>query len=460
MSHVSPRPAVTLLMLTLDSDTFDIPNPTNSSSYPPPGPPLLDNNESGILENFFENPNNVDPTFLSVGGNYQDGTNLYNSSGSLDWMNNGMTSLSHASTPLAPTGRPLSQPNPQRPRSNNFPPRMEHHSSVPATEDVYAAARLLHNNTAGRFNDMSAQFGGYGGGMSTGGPDMSHSNGYGYPPIPSPTTAQYDFNAASAANGLYNMADMQSHYNSGDNTGDHMQGLPGRVRRMDARGAPMRFGSDDNFRNNYTGPVIDEREKEVAEGFVELYRSARNHANPAVPRSAPTAAAPQKRPRNTSEVEAVTAESEDYQSSDEDDYRVKKRRKSSKLKDEDEVDFEDTAGGGKNGKRRQSVGQSKSRSHKRSASSPAAKQKSSPSMSKPQRENLTEEQKRSNHIQSEQKRRNLIKQGFEDINKMVPELRAGGFSKSNMLVEAAKFMKFLKEGNDELKAHMRSFDNG
>lgn len=42
---------------------------------------------------------------------------------------------------------------------------------------------------------------------------------------------------------------------------------------------------------------------------------------------------------------------------------------------------------------------------------------------KPTRENLTEEQKRENHIKSEQKRRTLIREGFEDLNNLVPGLR-------------------------------------
>ena len=72
------------------------------------------------------------------------------------------------------------------------------------------------------------------------------------------------------------------------------------------------------------------------------------------------------------------------------------------------------------------------------------------------RENLTEEQKRNNHILSEQKRRNLIKQGFEDLHMLVPELRSGNFSKSNVLVEAAIFLENLVKGNEELAAKLGS----
>ena len=75
------------------------------------------------------------------------------------------------------------------------------------------------------------------------------------------------------------------------------------------------------------------------------------------------------------------------------------------------------------------------------------KRKSSSASQKAQRENLTEEQKRSNHILSEQKRRNLIKHGFEELHDLVPELRNGGLSKSNVLMEAASFLEELIKGN-------------
>ena len=67
------------------------------------------------------------------------------------------------------------------------------------------------------------------------------------------------------------------------------------------------------------------------------------------------------------------------------------------------------------------------------------------------RDNLTEAQKRSNHILSEQKRRNLIRQGFEELGELVPELRPGGFSKSAMLTQAALWLESLIRGNEKLK---------
>ncbi|KAF2141214.1 uncharacterized protein K452DRAFT_298615 [Aplosporella prunicola CBS 121167] len=85
-----------------------------------------------------------------------------------------------------------------------------------------------------------------------------------------------------------------------------------------------------------------------------------------------------------------------------------------------------------------------------SISVPSAKRKAS-STQKPTRENLSEEQKRNNHILSEQKRRNLIKQGFEELNELVPGLKTGGFSKSSVLMEGAKFLETLVDGNEILK---------
>ncbi|EED15499.1 HLH transcription factor, putative [Talaromyces stipitatus ATCC 10500] len=70
------------------------------------------------------------------------------------------------------------------------------------------------------------------------------------------------------------------------------------------------------------------------------------------------------------------------------------------------------------------------------------------------RENLTEEQKRTNHILSEQKRRNLIKQGFDELCALVPELRGGGFSKSAMLIQAADYLEEVLNGNNILRQQL------
>lgn len=88
------------------------------------------------------------------------------------------------------------------------------------------------------------------------------------------------------------------------------------------------------------------------------------------------------------------------------------------------------------------------------------RQSSISNSNKAPRENLTEEQKRSNHIQSEQKRRNLIKQGFDELHVLVPELRAGGLSKSMVLTEAANYLDQLIAANNAMRQRGGMMKNG
>ncbi|KAG0128925.1 hypothetical protein HOY82DRAFT_488973 [Tuber indicum] len=93
----------------------------------------------------------------------------------------------------------------------------------------------------------------------------------------------------------------------------------------------------------------------------------------------------------------------------------------------------------------------KPRSRKSEASMRMAKKKAGGQ----KRDNLTEAQKRENHIHSEQKRRNLIRQGFEDLCSLVPELSSGGYSKSAVLVHAANYLDDLKKGNVRLRLYLQ-----
>lgn len=74
------------------------------------------------------------------------------------------------------------------------------------------------------------------------------------------------------------------------------------------------------------------------------------------------------------------------------------------------------------------------------------------------RENLTEDQKRENHIKSEQKRRTLIKEGFEDLGELVPELAGGGFSKSAVLLMAGEWLEDLVKGNEHLRRQLATLE--
>lgn len=85
---------------------------------------------------------------------------------------------------------------------------------------------------------------------------------------------------------------------------------------------------------------------------------------------------------------------------------------------------------------------------------PRARRRKSSGGKKPPRENLTEEQKRENHIRSEQKRRTVIKEGFAEISAIVPKLRGGGYSKSNMLQAAADWLEKLINSNKVLREEL------
>ncbi|KAJ5923899.1 hypothetical protein N7466_008086 [Penicillium verhagenii] len=95
----------------------------------------------------------------------------------------------------------------------------------------------------------------------------------------------------------------------------------------------------------------------------------------------------------------------------------------------------------------------------RRVSTNAPRKASIQSNSKNARENLSEEQKRTNHILSEQKRRNLIRQGFDDLCSLVPGLRGGGFSKSAMLTQAADWLEDIIRGNDILQSQLADMKN-
>lgn len=70
-------------------------------------------------------------------------------------------------------------------------------------------------------------------------------------------------------------------------------------------------------------------------------------------------------------------------------------------------------------------------------------------------QNLSEQEKRENHIHSEQKRRQLIKDGFADLDQLVPGLHARGMSKSQILTETADFIVALQEEILQLRETLR-----
>ncbi|KAK7977660.1 hypothetical protein PG988_005150 [Apiospora saccharicola] len=103
-------------------------------------------------------------------------------------------------------------------------------------------------------------------------------------------------------------------------------------------------------------------------------------------------------------------------------------------------------------KRKSKIDLSKAEDMSLADDTPGKRRKSNANGAKAARENLSEEQKRSNHIRSEQKRRTLIKEGFDDLQTIVPNLKNGGYSKSAMLQLAGEWLDDLLKENDLLSS--------
>ena len=206
------------------------------------------------------------------------------------------------------------------------------------------------------------------------------------------------------------------------------------------RPQPIRFGSDASFHPSagFVAPPNTDTHIEIQKRLVhDMNAMGRRESAPSTRATSPVVQ--KKRQRSFPEPQESDGESsQDAVSEDEEEVqsRPKKRRKSTKLDIPSPPPLRTMP-------RRKSISQPKRRDRNSSSGdlSKSARQK----------ENLTEEQKRSNHIQSEQKRRNIIKDGYNDLNKLVPSLTEGGFSKSQALVEAAAFLDDITAGNKRLR---------
>ncbi|KAJ5117145.1 hypothetical protein N7448_004090 [Penicillium atrosanguineum] len=58
------------------------------------------------------------------------------------------------------------------------------------------------------------------------------------------------------------------------------------------------------------------------------------------------------------------------------------------------------------------------------------------------------------HCRSEKKRREIISQGYQDISNIVPALGKHNYTRKYVLEEAAKFIKSLTEGNEQLRRQL------
>ena len=358
-----------------------------------------------MLGDFFDDPNNIDPSFLALtqGGQEHDPFG----DPSQQWLFGGLQQEQDAH---------LRQAHHQTTSVGTYSTQQV------ATDDVYTAAKLLHSHQSAYQQNGTFTSSGFGNNPNV------------------PQAQMFDFTPDQTARNVYHQGSTSEQVStlSASDYNAIMQN-----QSTAHRPAPLNFGSDSKFHNTkYVAPSIHKPpDQDLMNLLSSFSHEPEEHANH--PRQASPGTLKRKRRQSTLEERGLG-------SSDDEQEFASKRSKVQTKADESE----DEAGSLRGKTSRRSSGKAPK------VLSPAQRRKTSPSGRKPARENLTDEQKRNNHIQSEQKRRNLIKIGFEETNRMVPELRAGGFSKSNMLQEAARFMRELKDGNDRLSAIVGLLDNG
>ena len=209
------------------------------------------------------------------------------------------------------------------------------------------------------------------------------------------------------------------------------------------------FGTDNSFGSpsGYSGPNGHPSEESAARASIQDLEETSHHILRAVagiqgPNTTPTAYKLGQRGGGDDDDER----SDEATSEDESSDRPAKKRKKSQARNSNVTPKKAV----RNGKARKMATMADDTSSNNNTNN---KKKRAPATTtqKTHRENLTEEQKRNNHILSEQKRRDLIKQGYKDLNEVVPAVRGGGLSKSQILVEAANFLEGLIEANERYR---------
>ncbi|CAD6499505.1 BgTH12-03617 [Blumeria graminis f. sp. triticale] len=412
---------------------YPFPSPPNLA----PGPSLLDDNESKILDSFFDGVSsdqfnlelfNLDnaseigmvldefpPMFM--------GNSSYGHQSQIG-LHNGVTGMNYGSI------------NTQlNPNISNVPP---------ASLEVLQAAALLQNVPHGRRpntvevprRNQEAQF------LPTSEPMRAGAN------TQSVSRIQPIFQPRSHGGNFIN-----GPVHSGVLFSEHLDEIA--CNQHTNQGSDIQWGSDANFASQGFIPHCQQN-LPVSEAY-QLHGVEANLTNPqnqscdmatlmpivTVPKTSQQIfnSLIQKHTDNIRDFESNTKRSIEVKEINEDDVQLNSptnnnSAKKRKISNKDLVDFSTLEYEASQKRRRSTVG----------------------AIAKPTRENLTEEQKRENHIKSEQKRRTLIREGFEDLNDLVPGLQGGGFSKSAVLAQAADWLEELVQGNKILQARIDAIE--
>ncbi|KAL1966108.1 hypothetical protein VTN77DRAFT_4856 [Rasamsonia byssochlamydoides] len=402
--------------------------PYDAGPAPPPGPALLDDSESTMLDNFFTtlNSSHLDTSDAWFGGQTQD-----KGAFGLEWPDELPPIFEGSTTSLSqPSFLPYSTSKRESDLMDN---------GMSTSSDILAAASMLYQNGI-------------------------HTSGSG----PTSTHHLFSNHALSGTNGAFSSA---SGFVKQERSDDHraaedssprssrkrlLQGQHTEVFNVQepvpldphtsAKVRTLRWGSDASFVDQgYMAPPDVPNEEERTKDLLHKLECLEPQTSTTNTRAPTPVRMFESVQRDWASLNGAHMPHV-LQNGDRDNHdnsMPPKKRPKTKTKEEEDFDENGTHSRSKRPK-------SSSGSKARRASS----ENSSRKPSKPPRENLTEEQKRTNHILSEQKRRNLIKQGFDELCSLVPELRGGGFSKSAMLVHAAEWLEDILRGNELLKSQL------
>ena len=373
----------------------------------PPGPSLLDDNESNMLDNFFTtmNANSFTNDFWiraqqskSLGLNF-------------DWSDELPPTFEGSTTSL-------SQPSFQQHGLN----KSGLMAGSAAGPDIYAAASMLYQGgmNGSELGSALAQQAFSGQALPINGNPIRR----GSQPAP----------VAQASSSSPSRPQIPTGYHTSEMLFDVRDPIP--VDQHPSRKSrSLHWGSDISFMDQgYIAPP-DQPDEETRT------RELLNHLDCFEPTSAANTRAPS--PEHMSGTNTQRADYHALEAEDSSQPRKRQRViKEDQLSDEDEM------------KLLSRKSRTPSNAKARRASTDTSRKVRIQPGSKTARENLSEEQKRTNHILSEQKRRNLIRQGFDDLCSLVPGLRSGGFSKSAMLTQAADWLEDLLRGNEILQSQL------
>ncbi|OTB05407.1 hypothetical protein M426DRAFT_10729 [Hypoxylon sp. CI-4A] len=426
----------------------------------PPGNPLLSTDDSRLLNSFFDDMNsNQYPPSYGEGLNFND-----------HWLSQlppsylGVTT-SFGQQPQQPSASPMTgmpsstfqdmlsfgpsmmPPPPQPPLQLHTPQTQHHGTPTPHTPidqnthaDVAAVLTSLHNgHQSGHPSSIN--------GMS--GTHISQQNGTSVDPMRPPTRNRMSPGQSSPVRHRHHPSNEAATFFTdmmgfGDTQGPMSQRRP--------ETAELQWGSDSGFARaqGYIPPAHESSEQleQRRLGALRVFHISESAATTRPP-SPITNAESVLNPRRDGHVNGHVKEELDTEAPP-----AKRRKSKSKTKSETEEEVEDltTIPPKAVARKRKSKPDLKGTPDPSTVQdTPGKRRKSTLSSNKQPRENLTDAQKRENHIKSEQKRRGQIKEGFDDLCEIIPNLKGGGYSKSTMLSIAGEWLETLLNGNKELE---------